>query len=220
VKIISFSVWGSNPKYTIGAVRNAELAERIYPEWVCRFYIARTVPDDIVKLIEAMDNTQVVRMNTDGDWTSMFWRFEPAGEDDVSVMVSRDTDSRISHREKEAVDEWIKSDKGFHIMRDHPWHKYPVLGGMWGVKRGILPQMNKLISEFSQTDEYGTDYWFFGRKVYPLITDNVMVHDPFFEEKPFPSKRIGSNFVGQVYDENEHTVKEHQEALKEALAKK
>jgi len=220
VKIISFSVWGSNPKYTIGAVRNAELAERIYPEWVCRFYIARTVPDDIVKLIEAMDNTQVVRMNTDGDWTSMFWRFEPAGEDDVSVMVSRDTDSRISHREKEAVDEWIKSDKGFHIMRDHPWHKYPVLGGMWGVKRGILPQMNKLISEFSQTDEYGTDYWFFGRKVYPLITDNVMVHDPFFEEKPFPSKRIGSNFVGQVYDENEQTVKEHQEALKEALAKK
>lgn len=220
MKIISFSVWGSNPKYTIGAVRNAELAERIYPEWVCRFYIARTVPDDIVKLIEAMDNTQVVRMNTDGDWTSMFWRFEPAGEDDVSVMVSRDTDSRISHREKEAVDEWIKSDKGFHIMRDHPWHKYPVLGGMWGVKRGILPQMNKLISEFSQTDEYGTDYWFFGRKVYPLITDNVMVHDPFFEEKPFPSKRIGSNFVGQVYDENEQTVKEHQEALKEALAKK
>ena len=65
----------------------------------------------------------------------MFWRFEPAGEEDVDVMISRDTDSRLNLREKFAVEEWLESDKGFHIMRDHPHHGYPVLGGMWGANK-------------------------------------------------------------------------------------
>ena len=37
-------------------------------------------------------------------------------------MLSRDCDSRLNKREKLAVDELLKSDKNFHIMRDHPWH--------------------------------------------------------------------------------------------------
>jgi hypothetical protein len=41
-----------------------------------------------------------------------------------------------------------------------------------------------------------------------------LVHDPFFEKKPFPSKRVNYEFVGQVFDENEVTVQDHIEALK------
>jgi len=214
-KVISFSLWGSDPKYTIGAIRNAELSESIYPDWVCRFYVDDTVPKEIVDELKSHSHVEVVQKNTGGNWTSMFWRFEPAADKDIEVMISRDTDSRLTHREKAAVDEWIASDKGFHIMRDHPWHKYPVLGGMWGVKKGVIPNMKELINEFSQTDEYGTDYWFFAYKVYPLITEDVMVHDPFFEQKPFPTKRKNSTFVGQVFDENEKTVEEHVRVLRE-----
>ena len=208
-KIISFSLWGENPKYTIGAVRNAELAEKIYPDWMCRFYVASSVPSEIVEQLRGFKNTEIVLKDSPGDWTSMFWRFEPAGESDVDIMVSRDTDSRLSAREREAVDEWIASDKGFHIMRDHPWHKYPVLGGMWGVKKGVLSNIETLMKEFVQSDEYGTDYWFFAYKVYPLISGDTLVHDPFFENKPFPSERKSGTFVGQVFDENEKTVEEH-----------
>ena len=32
-KIISLSLWGDNPVYTQGAIRNAELAKEIYPDW-------------------------------------------------------------------------------------------------------------------------------------------------------------------------------------------
>jgi hypothetical protein len=42
--------------------------------------------------------------------------------------------------------------------------------------------------------------------IYPSVKDRAMVHDEFFELKPFPSnatKRTGSYFVGQVYDEND-----------------
>ena len=137
-KIISFSLWGDNPKYTVGAIRNAELAKQIYPDWICRFYLGQSVPDKIVWLLEAMQNVELVHKPVDGDWTGMFWRFEPASEEDVEVMISRDTDSRLNMREKAAVEEWLKSDKRFHIMRDHPFHKFPVLGGMWGAKKGVL----------------------------------------------------------------------------------
>ena len=36
-KIIAFSLWGDQPKYTVGAIKNADLAKEIYPDWTCRF---------------------------------------------------------------------------------------------------------------------------------------------------------------------------------------
>ena len=42
LKIISFCLWGDLPKYNVGAIRNAELAQKIYPDWICRFHIANT----------------------------------------------------------------------------------------------------------------------------------------------------------------------------------
>ena len=37
-KVISFSVYGENPKYTLGLIRNLELIEKIYPEWITYVY--------------------------------------------------------------------------------------------------------------------------------------------------------------------------------------
>ena len=51
-KIISFSLWGTNPKYTIGAIKNADLAEEIYPDWVCRYYVAQDVPRGVLFKLE------------------------------------------------------------------------------------------------------------------------------------------------------------------------
>lgn len=218
MKIISFCLWGNNPKYTVGAIKNAELARQIYPGWRCRFYVANDVPYSIIMNLEIFDHVEVVEMNKPGDWTNMFWRFFPAGEEDVEIMISRDTDSRLNIREKAAVDEWISSDKEFHIMRDHPAHGFPVLGGMWGAKKGTVPNMIELIKSFGCTNDYGTDYIFFQEKVLPTLNEEQLcVHDEFFAKKPFPIERNGLEFVGQVYDENGVTVEEHVIALKEAL---
>ena len=48
--------------------------------------------------------------------------------------MSRDLDSRLNDREQAAVQEWLNSKKEFHIMRDHPMHGWPILGGLWGCK--------------------------------------------------------------------------------------
>jgi len=39
-KVISYSIWGDNPKYATGAIK-------IYPDWICRFYVGQSVPNEI-----------------------------------------------------------------------------------------------------------------------------------------------------------------------------
>ena len=55
-------------------------------------------------------------------------RFFPMLDPQVSHMVSRDLDSLLNDREGSAVQEWLKSDKAFHFMRDHPAHGIEILG--------------------------------------------------------------------------------------------
>ena len=60
-KIISFCLWGDNPKYTIGAIENAKLAKTIYPDWTCRFYAGTSTPDEIWDELYDMDNTEMIK---------------------------------------------------------------------------------------------------------------------------------------------------------------
>ena len=202
-KIISFSLWGTNPIYNIGAIKNSELAKTIYPDWVCRYYVGKSVPTEIIEKLNSFDNTEIILMDTDGDWTGMFWRFYPSSEDDVDVVIVRDCDSRLNEREKNAVDEWLESDKGFHIMRDHPYHGTKILGGMWGSKKGTITEMKPLIDEYVKGNFWQVDQFFLRDIIYPLIKNNCTVHDEFFDNKPFPSKRERNRFVGQAFNEND-----------------
>ena len=202
-KIISFSLWGDNPIYTIGAIRNAELSKDIYPDWVCRYYIGKSSPKEIIEKLNSFDNTEVIEMESDGDWTGMFWRFYAAGDEDVDVVIVRDCDSRVNIREKEAVDEWLNSDKGFHIMRDHPYHTTEILGGMWGSKKGVVSNIKNLIDTYVKGNFWQVDQNFLKEQIYPQIKNNCLVHDEFFEKKPFPSKRPKNLFVGQAFKEND-----------------
>ena len=213
-KVISFSLWGQDPKYLKGAIKNAELAREIYPDWICRFYCALSVPFAVINDLSSRENVELVQIPEWGNWEGLYWRFWAASEADVDVVISRDTDSRLNYREKEAVDQWLSSNKGMHIMRDHPYHGYSVLGGMWGAKKGTIKDIKSLIKDFSTSDQYGTDYEFWRQIGLPAVgVDNIMVHDEFFENKPFPTKRNGLEFVGKVFDENEKTVEEHERAL-------
>lgn len=213
-KLITFSLWGNNPKYTVGALKNAELALEIYPEWKCKFFISSDVSSNIVSKLSNYDNVIISIKEDRPGWEGMFWRFETSYESGVSISIFRDTDSRLSYREKYAVDEWLNSDKTFHIMRDHPYHRFPILGGMWGFKNNSKYPMRELIEGFDKQNKYGTDYEFFIQKLYPLIKDDKIVHDPFFDKRPFPTDRIDKEFVGDVFDENDNRHPEFYTVIK------
>ena len=146
-KIIAFSLWGNEPMYNVGAIKNAELVPEIYGEdWIGRFYIGEDVPQSTRDKLQSLPQIECIYLPDEiPDWTGMFWRFWTV-EDDVDYAVFRDTDSRITTRERLAVDEWIDSDKILHIMRDHPYHSEPIMGGMWGCKaKEMIHRINETI---------------------------------------------------------------------------
>jgi len=220
MKIISFSLWGNGPKYNIGAIKNAQIARDLYPDWMCRFYFPYPGQDPpALKDLMLMDNVEVRPVRQPGDWRGMFWRFQAASDPECEAMISSDCDSRLSLREKEAVEEWLASERSWHIMRDHPWHGALMLGGMWGVKG--CPAMTDWISAWNAEDRYQTDQDFLRSMVYPIASKDAMIHAQFCgiesDATPFPSHRRGLEFVGEVYDENDKTVPEHTNMLFKAL---
>ena len=215
-RVISFSLWGENPKYTVGAVKNARLCAEVYPGWIARFYAGACVPIEILRQLRSL-GAEVVEKREPGDWRAMFWRFEAASDSEVEAMISRDCDSRLNAREAAAVFEWMESDAPFHIMRDHPAHCARILGGMWGVKAPLLREMNELIAACEKGDFWQVDQRFLAEVIYPRVKKRAMVHDEFFRGVAFPSPRRGLEFVGQVFDENDETPVEDQQLLAQAL---
>jgi hypothetical protein len=209
-KVISFSVYGTDPKYCLGAVRNIPLAKQFYPGWKIRFYVGKEVPKEYIDQLQD-EITEIIEMN-DSDIPGMYWRFLPLDDDSIDIFIVRDTDSRLSQREKDAVDVWISRDKALHVMRDHPHHNYAVMGGMWGYNKKFgrwkisdkLSEWLKPMGDFKKMD----DMKFIARVYHDHIQNqNMVVHDDWsrcnFSEK-YPTPRERKRFVGEIFDEHEN----------------
>lgn len=178
-KIISFSLWGDDTSYMNGCIENIRLAAEIYPGWTTRFYCDSKVPREFLDKLQSM-GAEVVVMNTiESPWEGLFWRFLPVSESDVDIFISRDIDSRLNVREKAAVDEWLESPKLLHCMRDHIEHNVPILGGMWGAKRGLLNDIAAKISVWGKFNYKGSDQDFLKEHVWEPYIKYALVHDRF-----------------------------------------
>jgi protein O-GlcNAc transferase len=213
-KIISFSLWGDNPKYVVGAIRNAELAEKLYPDWKCRFYVGQHTgcPSELQFLCQK-SNVEYVKMPEGMEgWKGMYARFLPASEDDVDVFISRDCDSRLSAREASAVQEWLWSNKLVHSMADHPFHFHPkaaLMGGMFGMKRHACPQMKTLIEQFMARypDAWQCDQDFLRDCVFPLVAHKVYPSSDIHSMcMSIPLPRLNGAFVGEIIGPNEEIL--------------
>lgn len=218
--IVAYSLWGNHPMYWVGALRNIELVSKYFPGWICRFYIDDSSDKQLIDTIKG-ENVEVILVKSKDSFHGMFWRFWAVEEPDVDIYLSRDCDSRFSDREFTAIQEWLESDKDFHIMRDHPYHTVPILGGMWGCRNGILRNVNfsQTIEKWNQFHRKGIDQDFLGQVIYPFVKDKSLEHSEFNlrfgqEIRPFPTKRIDYEFVGDIFDENDIRHPEHWQIIK------
>ncbi len=184
-KLISFSLFGNNPKYCQGMLTNISLKEQFFPEWEIIIYHDNSVSDVILSALERKGAT--LKDVTGFGVLPASWRFLAYDEPDVERFISRDADSRLSQREAVAVKEWEDSDKQIHIMRDHPHHGSPqqgkpILGGMWGMKvfktNGdpalgdytmysiILDQQGDQVFTYDRKKWFWTDMWFLRDAIY------------------------------------------------------
>ncbi len=222
---IAFSLWGDSPHYTEGAARNAEIAPTVYPGWRVVVYHDGTVPLPTLKALRDRD-AMLVDM-TGNDILGPFWRFLASDFPDCRYAVFRDTDSRLTAREYNAVSEWVQEGKKLHVIRDHPYHEIPfgteqrgILAGMWGIQGNVIP-MEAEVRNYITGKEfyYGIDQAFL-QQVYLRFQHSLTLHDEFFGGKPFPDKRIGYQFIGERIDEHEQPIGDDREALKAYLGQR
>lgn len=207
-KYVSFSLWGDEDIYNIGAIRNAELMKEIYPGWKMIVFHDVTVPDSTIEELNKLD--VVTKDVTDLDLYGMFWRFLVIDYDDCELAIFRDADSRISKREQDGVLEWISSKKTLHVIRDHPAHKIPygndepgILGGMWGIKGKTLPILD-MIKKFhkNNTLQYGSDQTFL-KTIYNVYKNDMFLHDEFSGGNKFKLDRVNGSFIGERITEHD-----------------
>jgi hypothetical protein len=201
-KIISFSLYGWDYKYFHGALCNAELAKIIYPDWICRFYCGTSVPEHIVNQLKSYDNTEVILMEENTQYSYMMWRFLPVDEDDVEITLSRDADSRLSYREKTCVDIFVKSDSLFHSIQDHTCHDN-VMGGMWAMKKNNRINMRELAENWQGGLGYFSDQAFMREVVKPKFIDSIMVHCSA-HLRNFPVEKTNNHYVGEIFFEGNY----------------
>lgn len=201
-KVISFSLWGDNPKYTNGAIQNAALAMEIYPGWICRYYHDLSVPKLVIDQLKSFSNVELIEMSKPEQiWMGSFWRFYALGDSSVDITICRDVDSMLTYREKSAVDQFIKSELPFHIIRDYPLHRSPMLAGLFGY-RGTIVDIEWLIDNYLFNKEecnFGIDQLFLGEVIYPFARYQALTHDEFYGGEYFPCARIGTEFAGQYF---------------------
>ena len=219
-KVISMSLWGGKPRYTYGALRNAQLLPVFFPGWILRFYIERPryddttvyapVPARILGKLSAMGAELVYVDAERSHIPPMMWRFLIADDMTVDVFIVRDTDCRLNDRDFAVVSDWLRTDYAFHCVRDHPSHAgYSLLGGLWGARPRQLRSFVSIpwrdVMMGYRTD-YVQDMHFLANAIWPLVQSHAAYcHDSVScldwpGSHPFPVARIGTEHLGQVFD--------------------
>jgi hypothetical protein len=205
-KVISYSLYGNNKKYCIGMLENLKINKEKLSDWDVYIYYSEDVPDKYIEMYKEYNPLLINCGTTEYIWEGMFWRFYPFNDNTIDIFLSRDADSRITDREIKFINEFIVSDKSFHIIRDHPAHGIEILGGTFGVK---LKEFNKKY-KIKNIDEYileyrklyhkhinrNTDQFFLKEKIWPLIKNDNYAHIAL-EKLRYTDKDI---VIGMVYD--------------------
>jgi len=202
-KVISFSLWGNRAIYTYGAIENAKIASEVYPGWQTNIVVHKDVDKRIVPKIREVFDWVTINNMDNPLYHGLFWRFETMFYDDVDICVFRDCDGRLCDKEFQAVQEWLKSDKQIHAMRDNINHFEPIHGGMWGVKKQGPVNLRMLYRLIKKFDTGGYDRDQIGlKRVYNGIKGNILAHDDrgMFDGKKFPAHKpfkYGS-YIGEL----------------------
>ena len=206
MNVISFSVWGKATSYFYGLLDNCLIIKHKLPEFTCFVYHNNSLPKNIKDILQNLGNVRLIQMNNTNDKRNTMWRFLPAFYKNINIFLSRDTDSRIESKEIKAIKEWLKSDKNFHIIRNHPMHKRKILAGLWGCRNNILVPLVKeylnYISKPYTANNWIVDEIFLERIVYPYVMklNTVYINASHNKYEPKSSQHDLDNSIPNDYE--------------------
>lgn len=203
IDCVSFSIWGSNPRYLRGGLRNALLIPELFPGWLARFYLDDSVPTEFVSLLTSLGSEVRMMPSAQSMRQKLCWRFLVANDPGVNRFLVRDCDSVVSTREVNAVQQWLVSGHWFHVMRDWWTHTDPMLAGLWGGVAGALPDLQSLLTRYkpAAAETANIDQWFLRDVLWGSIRAYALIHDRCYRSEgsvPWPDPDPAGNVhVGQ-----------------------
>lgn len=153
--LISFSVYGSNPLYTVGGLENITEQEEYFPGWICRFYCSSDIPNlsDYLKEQER-GRCEIVIVPPSKGSSGMMERFKCIGDPNADYILIRDADQRLNDKDYQSVLMWQKS--GLGAMRGYEeWSQSSLvlMGCSIGFRGGLIPNIEDLINSWLWENE-------------------------------------------------------------------
>ena len=192
MKVFSFCLYGTNRMYYDGLLQNIATIREYFPDF--SVYVYRGVCDPSWTL----ENVTVIETGLEGHANTLH-RLLPLTFADVGF--TRDADSRITERDRWCIEEFLNSEKSYHIIRDHYFHKSRIMAGMFGWKKPLSVQIPTTAHA-----SYGIDEDFLRDVVYPRIAQDALIHTNIWAFVGEQTKRIDIpqadvyDVIGNVYE--------------------
>ena len=198
--LISFSLYGDDPRYTKNCIKNKPLADKYYPGWDVRFYYDKTVPEETVDILKDQ-GCETIDM-TESEFHGVIWRCLAVDDENYDAVIVRDADSCLTFREREAVNEWLESEETLHSMTE------------WLTQSGALRRDYWHVSGYTWEDQD-----FLSMLCSPGIhAKDVLAHDDWLRHTdkqntvPFPTSPRPRQHVGYAFlDPSEEIEKDPSE---------
>jgi hypothetical protein len=209
-KFISYSLFGRDLKYFIGAEKNIMINEQLLPDWkTVIYYHPEMILDGYLEKLNSLGAILIdVKDVKIGNKSSLefpyFWRYLTFLKD--GIHLSRDLDSRISNREVEYIKRWEKSQNKYSIIRDHPWHA-PVPSGLFGIK-GKDRNFESHFHEYIETNNlvWGTDQDILYKYIQKIDKSDIF-YSGFDKPETYIPRDNQEFFIGIQLDENDNPTK-------------
>ena len=171
---VSFSIYGDIEKYLKIIEYNINFLKKY------NFDVVVYCDDiNLQYLSSIFKNTLILNGFIFGIKNKMLWRLNPVFANFATSVFPRDADSKITEREINMMNEFLFSEKKFHVIRDHELHYMPIMGGLFGVKHDIfyIFKSNKILKRLRNVKNlYNHDQLFLSDYVYLKIIKCALIH--------------------------------------------
>lgn len=222
MKVISFCIYGSKDKYCKGLDENLKQIQTNLPDYNAFVYLGNDVPEHWVEKYKLYPFVRLIETDIKGMYNRC-QRFLAIDDQDVDIMIVRDTDSRLHERDIWCIRSFENSNYQFHAIRDHPEHRAYILAGLWGIKKSQGLVIKQLLEKYFITNsniEYVQyDQYFLRDIVYPAVISNGVFYvfnewirlNPNEQIVKIPFDVIDDNFCGLAidFDESGNHIKEY-----------
>lgn len=173
---ISFCLYGQyTDKYYRGLMENVDIIRRHYPTWDIHVYAA----PEAVEFVSGLVGVTCIPTGQTGIVNTLY-RFLSTLDSRYSIVCVRDTDSRMHDRDRRCIRQFLASEYMVYTIRDHPWHRYRLMAGLWGTKRNANVFTRDQFYDYYNTHSSSASYVFDATFLDAVVKEPLLVfsYDP------------------------------------------